>query len=321
MKTRRFQHIYGPIPSRRLGRSLGIDLVPLKTCTYDCIYCHLGRTTNKTLKRREYVAVTDVLNELEKKLACGDGFDYIGLAGSGEPTLNSGMGDLILKIKSMTNIPVAVLTNGSLLWMNDVQDALMPADLVLPSLDAGDKLLFQYVNRPHKNISFEQMVDGLASFADRYKGGIWLEVLLLGGVTGIRDEVEKMASIIRTIKTTRIQINTVVRPPAEKFAAPVFRNQMLTLKEIFPGEVDIIGDIEMGDWRKLPGSGSMRNDILSLLARRPCTSTDVACSLGLHVSEALKYLHALITSGKVATVLMNEKTFYAAIGSINASRS
>jgi wyosine [tRNA(Phe)-imidazoG37] synthetase (radical SAM superfamily) len=312
----RLRHIYGPVPSRRLGQSFGIDLVPFKTCTYDCIYCHLGRTTHKTLERREYVAVADVLSELEQKLASADTFDYITLAGSGEPTLHDGIGDLILKIKAMTNIPVAVLTNGSLLWMRDVQDALMPADLVLPSLDAGDKLLYRYVNRPHKDISFEQMVDGLAGFADRYKGDIWLEVLLLGGVTGIHDEVEKIASIIRRLKPKRVQMNTVVRPPAEEFATPLSQNQMLKLRGLLPGKVEIISDAETGDWRKLPRAASRKSEIFSLIMRRPCTSTDVARSLGMHTSEALKSLHELVMSGKIRTVAGNRRTFY--IGSIKA---
>ena len=314
MNARRFNHIYGPVPSRRLGRSLGIDLVPFKTCTYDCIYCHLGRTTHKTLERKPYVAIQDVLGELDQALANLNTFDYISLAGSGEPTLNSGIGDLIVKIKSMTNIPVAVLTNGSLLWMRDIQDALMPADLIIPSLDAGDSSLFQYVNRPHENISFEQVVDGLTAFSTRYKNEIWLEVLILAGVTSVREEAEKIASILRHMRLSRIQMNTVVRPPAEAYAKPAFRDQMLVLKEIFQGQVDIISDIQPGNWRTLSDSDSAGNDVLSLLSRRPCTSADIAHSLGLHLSEALKYLDALVTAGKVTTIPMSQKTFYTTKG-------
>ncbi len=321
MNEKRFQHIYGPVPSRRLGRSLGIDLVLFKTCTYDCIYCQLGQTTNKTLERKEYVAVPDILSELEEKLLCSDPFDYISLAGSGEPTLNSGIGDLIIKIKSMTNIPVAVLTNSSLLWMSDIQEALMPADLVLPSLDAGDKFLFRYVNRPHKEISFDQMVDGLAGFTNRYKGEVWLEVLLLAGVTGIRDEVEKINSILRGVKLTRIQMNTVVRPPAEAFATPLSRNQMIALTGILPGKVDIISDFQQGDWPKLSSFDATRNDVLSLLSRRPCTSADVAHSLSLQTPEALKHLNTLMMDGKVSTVRMDGKIFYGTLGSNDSWRS
>jgi len=146
------QYIYGPVPSRRLGRSLGVDLVPFKTCTFDCVYCQLGRTTNRTMERKEWVPLEPVLTQLEAKLDLKP--DYITLAGSGEPTLYSKMSELIIRIKELTDVPVAVLTNGSLLWIPEVRDALLSADLVVPSLDAGSSELFRYVNRPHTNIEF-----------------------------------------------------------------------------------------------------------------------------------------------------------------------
>lgn len=307
-----FRHIYGPVPSRRLGRSLGIDLVPFKTCTYDCVYCQLGRTTNKTISRQEYVPVTRVLAELQDKLAESETPDYISLAGSGEPTLNSGLGNLIAGIKSLTDIPVAVLTNGSLLWMGQVQDELMAADLVLPSLDAGDDRLFRYVNRPHKDISFEQMVDGLIAFTKGFSGEIWLEVFLLGGVTGIPAEVEAMAAIVRQINPARVQLNTISRPPAEEYALPLSAEQMLALKNLFPGHVDIVSETGRND---VPGAASDRiedADILALLGRRPCTSKDIAAGLGLHITEALKHLEALISAKKVKTVVTGGRNFYSA---------
>ncbi|MEW5949109.1 MAG: radical SAM protein [Thermodesulfobacteriota bacterium] len=316
-----FRHVYGPVPSRRLGRSLGIDLVPFKTCTYDCVYCQLGRTTNKTLERKEYVPVKDVLAELGRKLAVGDVPDYISLAGSGEPTLNSGIGDLIRKIKGLTDIPVAVLTNGSLLWMSEVQEALMTADLVLPSLDAGDEPLFRYVNRPHEAISFEQMVDGVASFSERFTGKLWLEVLLLGGVTGIPAEVEKLAAIIRQIRPARVQLNTVVRPPSEEFAFPLSSDQLLVLKGFFPCQVDIISGNEYDLSQATALSGSGNEDVLALLGRRPCTSADIASGLGIHITEAVKQLDVLKYAGKVTTVHVDGRVFYTVIGSTEASRS
>jgi wyosine [tRNA(Phe)-imidazoG37] synthetase (radical SAM superfamily) len=312
-----YRYVYGPVPSRRLGRSLGIDLVPFKTCTYDCVYCQLGRTTNKTLERKQYVAVADVLTELQQKLALEEVPDYISLAGSGEPTLNSGIGDLILNIKKMTDIPVAVLTNGSLLWMDDIQDALRPADLVLPSLDAGDGSLFQYVNRPHDDISFEQMVDGLIAFTNRFTGSVWLEILLLAGITGMPDEVKKIASIIKHFKLHRVQLNTVARPPAEAFVSPLSKAQMLALRGLLPGKVDIIGQIEQRDLRGLSFSSTRSDDILSLLGRRPCTCGDVASGLGVHPSEAIKHLDALIALGKITRFLMDERAFYTVVGSID----
>jgi len=156
---------------------LGVDLVPFKTCTYDCIYCQLGRTTNKTVERRQWVPLDDVLAELKEKLATRP--DYITLSGSGEPTLYSRLDELIAGIRSMTDVPVAVLTNGSLLWQEDVRRQLMDAHLVIPSLDAGQGAMFQAVNRPHESISFEQMLEGLIAFREEYYGEYWLEVFLL----------------------------------------------------------------------------------------------------------------------------------------------
>ncbi len=199
MSSSGFKYLYGPVPSRRLGRSLGIDLVPFKTCTYDCIYCQLGHTTNKTLERLSYVPVKEILNELKRKLATGERPDYISIAGSGEPTLHSYIGELIGMIKNMTNIPVAVLTNGSLLYLPEVRAALMQADLVIPSLDAGDEKMFQYVNRPHPDISFDNMVNGLIAFTRDFPGQVWLEVLLISGVTSMAADVKKIATLAKKI--------------------------------------------------------------------------------------------------------------------------
>lgn len=320
MSASGFRYIYGPVPSRRLGRSLGIDLVPYKTCTYDCVYCQLGRTTNKTLELKEYIAVEEVLDELERKLAAGDIPDYVSLAGSGEPTLNNGIGDLIRKIKGLTDIPVAVLTNGSLLWMSAIQDALLAADLVLPSLDAGDEHLFRYINRPHRDVSFERMVDGIAAFTKRFPGEVRLEVLLLAGVTGISSEVKKIAALVKRIAPARVQLNTVSRPPAEVFAFPLATGQMLALKDFFPGQVDIIRESEVDDAPTAALSNARDGDILTLLSRRPCTSVDVATGLGIHMTEAVKHLEVLIAAGKVSTVVTGGRSFYTASGREEASR-
>ncbi len=310
MSAAGFRHLYGPVPSRRLGRSLGVDLVPFKICSYDCIYCQLGRTTNKTVERKEYVPIKDVLEEVERKLSEGDHPDYISLAGSGEPTLNSGIGDLIETIKHLTKIPVAVLTNGSLLWDSEVRDALMAADLVLPSLDAGDERLFRYVNRPHKEIAFEFMVAGIAAFARRFPGEVWLEVLLLGGVTEIPAEAERIAAAVRRIRPARVQLSTATRPPAENFAFPVSSDRMVALMDRFPAPVDIIGREEREGAQSGVPIRIRDEDIAALLARRPCTLTDVASGLGIHVQEAIKHLEALIAAGKVKTAVAGRRSFY-----------
>jgi len=315
MKALDPKHVYGPVPSRRLGRSLGVDLVPLKTCTYDCVYCQLGRTTNKTVTREAHVTADSVLAELERELGSVPVLpDYIGIAGSGEPTLNCDIGRVIRGIKTMTGIPVAVLTNGSLLWMTEVQDALMASDLVLPSLDAGDARLFRRVNRPHPSISFETMVDGLVSFTRHYPGEVWLEVLLLAGVTGIPAEAEKIAALVERIRPARVQLNTVCRPPAERSARPLSQDDMQHLKVLFPGQVDVISRVYQEEATYSASFKARREDVLALLRRRPCTATDVAEGLDMHVNEAMKHLEALAKAGAVTTSIADGRVFYASVG-------
>jgi len=307
-----FRHVYGPVPSRRLGRSLGIDLVPYKTCTYDCVYCQLGRTTNKTVERKEYVAIDETTAELVQRLSDIDVPDYITLSGSGEPTLNSGIGDLVRCIKQTTDIPVAVLTNGSLLWMRGLQDELMAADLVIPSLDAGDENLFRYANRPHSSIPFGQMVDGVAEFTKRFKGQLWLEVFLLGGVTGIPVEVEKIAAAVRRIAPARVQLNTVSRPPAEDFAFPVDQDQLEQFRQFFSGAVDVVGGGRASTYRGKRFKTAADETILALLRRRPCTIRDVSAGLRIIASKATKRLHVLNEQGLVRSVQEGGLVFYQA---------
>lgn len=308
------RYIYGPVPSRRLGRSLGIDLVPLKVCTYDCVYCQLGRTTEKTVERREYISIKNVARELKQVLEAGEAPDYISLAGSGEPTLNSGIGEMITRIKDLTDIPMAVITNGSLLWREEVREELKEADLVLPSLDAGDEEIFKLVNRPHREITFQRMIEGLTDFTKGFAGEVWLEILMLNGVTGIPSEARKIGILAERIGPMRIQLNTVARPPAEEFACALSREQMRDLRHYFPGVADIVSDNvpEGSDMPVSPGRGN--RSIVELLGRRPCTPEEIAVGLGIHIAEAIKYLDTLTTGGVVRATVADGRVFYTLSG-------
>lgn len=292
------RYIFGPVPSRRLGRSLGVDLVPFKTCTYDCIYCQLGRTTNKTVERREYVPTDAVLSEVRQKLDEGVRPDYITISGSGEPTLHSGIGEVIAGIKDLTDVPVAVLTNGSLLWQADLAQELKQADLLIPSLDAGDAKLFAHVNRPHESISFDGMIRGLVELRRRFEGEIWVEVLLLGGITAIDAEVLKIKAIAEEIRPNSLQLNTAVRPTAEDFALTVAPQEMERLCRLIGPDAEVIADSagthEVAQFR------ARREDVLALLERRPCTPKDIAAALSLHPNEVVKYVGELEREGRVA---------------------
>ena len=201
-----------------------------------------------------------------------------------------------------------------LLWMDDVRDALMPADLVLPSLDAGDEFTFQYVNRPHGEISLERVVSGIAAFTRHFPGEVWLEVFLLAGVTGITSEAKKIAALAKHIGPARVQLNTVSRPPAEEFAYPLAADRMLDLKHLFPRRVERIGGANIHGAPIPAFRDAWVGDILDLLGRRPCTVLDLATGLGIPVPEALKHLDALTAAGAVTTVVLGERRFYVIAG-------
>ena len=302
------KYIFGPVPSRRLGRSLGIDLVPFKTCSYDCIYCQLGRTTNKTMQRKEWVPIDIVIEQLKEKLDSKP--DYITLSGSGEPTLFSRLEDLISRIKDITDIPIAVLTNGSLLWLPEVRKALKSADMVVPSLDAGSSRIFQYVNRPHQDITFSKMLQGLVEFRKDYSGQYWLEVFLLAGVTTPEMEIEGLKTCINAIQPDKVQVNTVTRPPAEGFAEPVPQKQLQTITEKLYEKAEVIADYS--NVHKQQDFSAHREDVLTLLKRRPCSVEDIASGLSLHRNEVVKYVEELSSEGKIEAKPQNQQLYYKA---------
>jgi len=303
-------HVFGPVPSRRLGRSLGVDVVPFKTCTYDCVYCQLGRTTCKTLSRKEWVPLENVLDEVKSKLSKHP--DYITLSGSGEPTLFSRLGDLIAGIKSMTDIPIALLTNGSLLWQPDVREAIRELDLLIPSLDAGDEAMFRRVNRPHEALSLDGLIDGLVASRETCRGEYWLEVFLVADSTDIEDEVERMSRCASLIKPDRIQVNTVTRPPAERSAVGVSHERLDELSLLFDPPAEVIADYH--HVHEQVQFSATRDEVLSLLSRRPCSIDGIAQGLGMHPNEIVKYVEALQAAKLLQTKWVSGKCYYTTAG-------
>lgn len=304
----RIRNVFGPVPSRRLGRSLGVDLVPTKACSYDCVYCQLGRTTDKTTERRAYVPMSDVLMEVEERLATGVTADFITLSGSGEPTLHSDCGDILRTIKTLTDIPVAVLTNGSLLGDEAVRDELMAADLVIPSLDAGDASMFAQVNRPHPAIDFENMVEGLVAFSHAFTGRLWLEIFLLDGLTATEVEARKIAGHVARVRADKVQINTISRPPAEDFVKAPPRQRLEELAPLFGPKVEIVGGFTgtMEEHEFLAG----RVRILDLLQGGPKTLDDIAQRTGINRNEIIKYLETLLNEGLVHSKVRQDLRYF-----------
>jgi len=305
-------HVYGPVPSRRLGFSLGIDILPWKTCTLDCIYCQLGPTPEKTIRRKAYFQKDEVLAQIKKALQSGQRIDYITFSGSGEPTLNLAIGQLIREIKKITEIPVAVLTNGTLFSMKSVRRALMAADLVVPSLDAATQRMFIRVNRPHASLNMEGIIQGLKAFREEFKGRIWLEIMLVKNINDSPAHIRELKKIIRLIKPDKTQLNTVIRPPADEAAQPLSSSELESIKKALGGNSEIVA--EFAKKEQTPYPSDLETSILSLVKRRPVTLTDMSASLGKHRDEILKHLDPLLKKNRIRSVFHEGKIFYETVG-------
>ena len=302
--------VFGPVPSRRLGMSLGVDLVPMKVCSYDCVYCELGKTTLKTIERKEYVSEEQVTRALVEYFAGGrtDGLDYVTFAGSGEPTLNTKLGGVIRKVKDLTETPIAVLTNGSLLVDPEVRDELMQADLVIPSLDAAAQNVFKKVNRPAPGMEAEDVIRGIRQFIREFRGDVWLEILFVRGVNDGRNHIEVLAEAARSIAPAKVQLTTVIRPPGIGHAPPVSSEGLHRIASMFEGDVEVVADFDRKDNRAY--SEERSDAIAAMLRIRPVTLEDLSASVGLHRSEVLKYLDQLRKEHSVLEVEFLGKTYF-----------
>lgn len=300
--------IYGPVPSRRLGFSLGIDIIPSKTCSLDCIYCQLGPTTQKTVQRKEYVSWRKILSQIKSVLSSGQRIDYLTFSGSGEPTLNLALGKLIREIKKITSIPVAVLTNSSLLSQKSVRKALMDADLVVPSLDASNQEVFTKINRPHPSLKAEQILEGLKKFRQEFKGSIWLEVMLVKGINDSPSHINTLKEVIKEINPEKVQLNTVLRPPSEKFARPLSLKELEKIKDALGENCEIIAEFKKK--KQIPRAENLEAAILSMIRRRPVTLSDISTSLGKNRSEITKHLNLLLQEGKIKLVIHRNLKYY-----------
>lgn len=300
--------IYGPVPSRRLGRSLGVDIVPHKVCSYDCIYCQLGRTKQKTIERKPYTPAEDILDQVQQKLREGVSADYITLAGSGEPTLNTEIGSLIHGIKKLTEIPIAVLTNGSLLGIREVRESLMEADAVLPSLDAHDEEGFQTINRPHSEITLRAVLEGLLTFRTEYPGQIWLEIFILDGINATPTDATHFKHWIERVNPQKVHINTAVRPAAETYARKVPVQEMATFCSIIGKKAEVITPYR--DIQRNERGADLEEDLLNILARRPCTLDDISSALNVHKNEILKHIEPLVKNQSIAIVGDGSAVYY-----------
>lgn len=304
------RYLFGPVHSRRLGFSLGIDVVPAKTCTFNCIFCQLGRTTLQTIERKEYVPTAEVMAELEKYLESGGHAEYLTFSGSGEPTLHSKLGEMIAQTKKMTTIPVAVITCGALLYDAQVRRELALADVVLPSLSAALPDTFQALNRPHGTLHLDAIVNGLKSFRQEYRGQIWLEAMLVKGLNDDPREMALLHDAITQIKPDKVHLNTVIRPPAESKAQALSAAELRRMQAILGAKVEIIA--ELPDMPEPAMGYLVVHDLMQLLARHPATLEEIAESLNCKQEIIWMVLNSLTESGVIEVRKHRGKKFYAA---------
>jgi wyosine [tRNA(Phe)-imidazoG37] synthetase (radical SAM superfamily) len=293
------RHVYGPVASRRLGFSLGVDIIPYKTCTLDCVYCQLGPTAKTTVRRGRWFPPEEILAQIKQAVDSGQRIDVITFSGSGEPTLCRDIGRLIRAIKKMTAIPVAVLTNATLLTRREVRRELLAADIVVPSLDAARRPVFRRVNRPNRALDGRRIVEGLARFRREFKGEIRIEVMLVKGVNDSPADIKALRAAVARIRPDRIELNTVVRPPAEPGARPLSPSALARIRAQLGPRAEIVASYAA---KKQTPSGSgarFETALLATLGRRPQTADDLAAALGRHRDEVLKALARLAALGRI----------------------
>jgi wyosine [tRNA(Phe)-imidazoG37] synthetase (radical SAM superfamily) len=309
-----YQHLFGPVPSRRLGMSLGVDLIPHKVCTLNCIYCECGATTRMTLERAEYVPFEKVISELKDYFETHPDPDTITFSGSGEPTLHKRIGEVLAFLKELRpGVPVAVITNGTLLSDPAVRKELIRADVMLPSLDAATEEAFRKINRPLKNFQLKAYVEGLVQFRREYIGQIWLEVLILPAYNDDEENLAALKKAIDSIRPDRVQLNTLDRPGVIEDLRPASGEELERIRKILgPGagtEIEIIAKIS-GKQTPAGHRTDVEEAILDTISRRPCTLEDIRQILDIHTHEINKYLRLLESSGRIETRRQERGVFY-----------
>lgn len=307
MSAEHFKYLFGPVPSRRFGRSLGIDIVPRKTCTFNCGFCEVGPTTCLTMERKEYVPLEEIKRELAAWRASGGTADFATVTGSGEPTLHTGFGSILEFIKSEIKIRSALLTNSTLLYLPDVRRAAASADVVKVTLSAWDEESFRRIARPHADLRFAPIVEGLKRLRQEYTGAIWMEVFIVLNLNSDMSQIKAIAALARSMKPDRIQLNTAVRPTAESRIGAVpslFLHEITTLFE--PRAEVIAGYAGINEQERKVG----QDVIWAMLKRRPCTAQDVAAAFSLDIAKTKMFLNKMADEQSVRIESRNGDEYF-----------
>jgi len=321
------KYLYGPVPSRRLGLSYGVDIVPFKVCTLDCVYCQLGRTVEKAIERKDFTPIEAILAELREALTEGSKADFVTIGGSGEPTLHCRLGELVDGIKGITDIPVALLTNGTLFERRDVRGDCAKVDVVLPSLDAGDEQTFRRIDRPEPTISLENVISGLCALREECAGQIWIEVFLVPSINTAPRQIAHIKEAIDRIRPDKVQLNTAVRPTADPNVVKLSAEKLQDIALRLGPRCEVVADFSIApngqatQFRRADefglgihfGVAEKRQTVLSMLKRRPCSLDDISAGLSVSNSEAEKYVAQLQDRGLVQTERKGGRVFFKSV--------
>jgi wyosine [tRNA(Phe)-imidazoG37] synthetase (radical SAM superfamily) len=295
--------VYGPVPSRRLGQSLGIDPIPLKTCNWNCVYCQLGRTRPMVNERKDYIPPGEILSQVKEALvvhAPGE-IDWVTFVGSGEPLLHASIGWLIRQVKTLTSLPLAVITNGSWLYLPAVRDELAIADAVMPSLDAGTRRLFRQINRPYPRVTFDRVLEGLIAFRREYSGKLWVEVMLVRGLNDTEDALRDIAGALRRVQPDEVHINLPTRPPAESWVQPPDEENVMRATVILGDIAQVVYPIE-GIF-DMSGYDNLVDAVVGIITRHPMRQEELERTLARWNSESVQQaLTELEASGRAQIV-------------------
>ena len=297
------KYVFGPVPSRRLGQSLGIDPVILKTCNWNCVYCQLGRTIPLINQRKEYIPTQDIFSQLVQALEDHQkgGIDWITFVGSGETMLASNVGILIEQIKQITKIPIAVITNGSLLYLPEVRRELLLADAVLPSLDAGNAKLYKRINRPHPQVTFNRLVNGLKLFRQEYHGKLWIEVMLIKDLNDSEETLTEIASHLRVIQPDEVHILLPTRPPVEPWVKPADHEGIQRAQDIF-GSIARVVNTTDGVF-ELAENENLVDAVIDIITRHPMKESELLETLKKYSKGEVQNTLVLLEKSRKAQVV------------------
>ncbi len=303
------KHVFGPVPSRRLGNSLGIDPIPSKYCNFGCVYCQLGHTSLKTNTRQDFIDPYIILDEIKLVLTKEDkNIDYITILASGEPLLNSDIGFLIKKIKKMTKIPICLITNGALLASKSVQDEILDLDVIMPTLDAGNENLFLKINRPHHEINYNQMIKGMINYRKKYAGQIWMEVMLIKDLNDSKQDLEEIREKLDLINPDRVYVNVPIRPPTESWVKIPSDTSLELANEILKPYKDI-SKPETGDFSLY--SDDFESELLAIISRHPLREDQIYKTFSKLKNEDIDTkLAELLNNKKIKKVEYESKIFW-----------